>query len=316
MSFVTAIAGEAFESTVEGSETGLVGTISVELIKLSNDSVALAATKTGITEIPNGSAIYYTRLTAPLVVGPYAVVWRIGTETASDVLEVYSTEIPGSKSEDPTGTNLISLAQLKIAMGITAAEVDLVRDEKLELSIADASAAIRSYADRSFGLPAVKGNRIYEYDASGYLDIDDAVSVESLVFIFGSLETPIEPFYWRAEPQEGPPYTYLTVPQWSGSISPEMGFTYNLDVISKDRGWPGLIPTIKVTGEFGWPEVPADVQRAAIWTAAAMAEKPDEMVSESIAGYSYTSANRTSSAVTAIPSRAKDLLAAYERFQV
>lgn len=309
---------ETLEVSVEAGITGLVGTLGVQVINVETDVAVIVRTTAGISETPAGSGLYFTELTTPSQPGSYIVLWDKGTITpttvAYDLLVINSLGVaPAATAE---GENLISLDQLKTAENIAIGEIDPVRDAKLEQAILFASAAIRNYTDRSFGKPEVHGSRIYEYDSSGYLDIDDAMSIEALTFIFGTFETPIENFYWRAEPQEGPPYTYLTVPHWAGSISPEMGFTYNLDVISKDRGWPGLIPTIKVTGMFGWPEVPGDVQQAAIWTAAAMAEKPDAYVSESISGYSYTSSNRTSSAPTAIPSRAKDILAAYERFQI
>jgi hypothetical protein len=212
--------------------------------------------------------------------------------------------------------NLITLTELKAAMNIAAGDVDVVRDAKLESAIEGASAAVRRFADRAFGLPETPGIRTYEYDSSGFLDIDDCMAVTSVAFVFGGFETPIDQFYWRPEPQEGPPYNYLTIPHWAGIYSPQMGFKINLDVISKDRGWPGLIPTVKVTASWGWPEVPADVRRAAIWTAAVMSEKPEEFVSESIAGYSYTTSNRTSGAPQAIPPQAQDILAAYVRFQI
>lgn len=210
--------------------------------------------------------------------------------------------------------DLITLEELKNALGDS--EVDELLDKKLEKAISAASTAVRRFADRSFGLPLVKGSRIYEYDSSGFVDIDDAGAVQNIVFIFGTLETIVTPFYWRAEPQEGPPYTYLRVPHWAGVYSPEMGFRYNLDVISRERGWPGLIPQIKVEADWGWPEVPEDVRQAAIWTAAKFAEKPDQLVSESIEHYSYTSQARVGGPLPAIPSPAQDLLAAYVRFQI
>lgn len=212
--------------------------------------------------------------------------------------------------------NLITLAELKAAMNIAAGDADEVRDAKLVSAIEGASAAVRKFADRAFGTEEKEGTRTYEYDSSGFLDIDDCMLVHSVAFIFGGFETPINEFYWRAEPQEGPPYSYLTIPHWAGIYSPQMGFKINLDVISKDRGWPGLIPTVKVTANWGWPEVPADVRRAVIWTAAVMSEKPEEFVSESIAGYSYTTSNRTSGAPQAIPPQAQDILASYVRFQI
>lgn len=210
--------------------------------------------------------------------------------------------------------DLITLEELKIALGYS--ETEALRDAKLEKAISAASNAVRRFADRSFGLPLVKATRTYEYDSSGFLDIDDAGVVISVNFVFGGLETPITTFYWRAEPQEGPPYTYLRIPHWAGVYSPEMGFTYNLDVIARDKGWPGLIPQVKVEAEWGWPEVPEDVRQATIWTAAKFAEKPDQLVSETIEHYSYTSQARTGGPLPAVPSPAQDLLAAYVRFQI
>lgn len=210
--------------------------------------------------------------------------------------------------------DLITLEELKVAMGMDLSETD--QDQKLTKAIAAASTAVRRFADRSFGLPLTEGVRTYEYDSSGYLDIDDAGEIISVVFNLVSFKFPITTFYWRAEPQEGPPYTYLKIPHWAGVYSPEMGFTRNFDVIAKERGWPGLPPTVEVTAKWGWPEVPDDVRQAAIWTAAKFQEKPDQLVSESIANYSYLSQTRTGGPAPAIPSQAQDLLAAYVRFQI
>lgn len=223
-------------------------------------------------------------------------------------------------------TALITLEQVKIAKGVT--DNDAARDARYEQAIEFASTAVRKYADRLFGIPLVKETRSWEYDSSGYLDIDDAATVEGVVFVFGGLRMPITTFYWRAEPQGGPVYSYLNIPHWAGIYSPEMGFTYNLDVISKDRGWPGLIPLIEVTATWGWPTVPLDVQQATILTALEFADIPDNFVSENISGssYSYQTAIRVGSGSpgggandllpSAIPGRAQDLLAPYVRFLI
>lgn len=313
---------EILEVTAEGGASGLVGTLGVQIINPSTNTVVTARTTSGINEAPTGSGLYFTKITAPVSPGTYAIIWDKGSITpgavAYELLIVNSGGVAPTESEPeaPSENNLITLAELKSAMNIAAGDVDAVRDGRLEIAIRDASAAVRRFADRAFGIPETLGTRQYEWDASGYLDIDDAMAVTTIVFTFGGFEFPIEPFYWRPEPQEGPPYTYLTIPHWAGIYDPEMGFTKNLDVISKDRGWPGLIPTVKVTGSWGWPEVPPDVKRATIYTAADMSEKPGNYVSESIAGYSYTTSNRTSGSPTAIPSVAQDILAAYVRFQI
>lgn len=213
--------------------------------------------------------------------------------------------------------DLISLDELKYSLGDSVSEATPDLDAKLHKSISAASDAIRKFTDRSFGVSIAKGVRIYDFDTSGYLDIDDAWLVEKVDFTIRTFTFPVPTEYWRSEPVEGPPYEYLVIPKWAGVYSPQMGFTYNLDRISQEHGWPGLMPQVKVEAEWGWPEVPEDVRQAAILTAATMAEKPDQMVSESIAQYSYTSQNRaTAGPPPAIPSKAQDLLAPYVRFLI
>jgi hypothetical protein len=219
--------------------------------------------------------------------------------------------------------DLITLEELKRAYYYPASLTeDKRRDENLSASITTASQAIRKFADRSFGMGTETKTMAYEYDSSGFIDINDAWKVLKVEFVFGGLHTKIEEFYWRAEPQEGPPYYYLTIPHWAGIYSPQMGFRYNLDVIARDRGWPGLIPLVEVEAEFGWPEVPVDVKQAAIYTAAKFAEKPGQFVSERIQDYAYTTQLRGTPAepntgtVTALPQEAQDLLAPYVRFQI
>lgn len=216
--------------------------------------------------------------------------------------------------------NLITLNQLKAAMGIDVAEDNATRDLRMEQAISSASSACRKYAERAFGTAEATATHTYEYDDSGYIDIEDCMSVSAVVFVVQTFEQPIESAYWRAEPINKPPFTYIEIPRWYNRIiNPAMGFARNLDVLVRERGWPYQTPLVKVTGSWGWPDVPGDVQQAVIYTAAIMAEEPSDYASESIAGYSYVSertTTTTSVAKSAIPSRAKDLLAPYVRFLV
>lgn len=213
--------------------------------------------------------------------------------------------------------DLITLDELKYALSDDIDEATPELDQRLRKAISGASEAVRKFADRSFGEPNVVATRIYDYDYSGYLDIDDAWEVQTVEFVMRSLGFPLTNEYWRAEPVAGPPYEYIIVPKWAGIYSPQMGFRRNLDRISKEANWVGVGPQVKITAKWGWPEVPQDVRQAVIWTAANFAEKPDQMVGESIANYSYTSQSRASQGPPpAIPSKAQDILAPYVRFQI
>jgi hypothetical protein len=70
---------------------------------------------------------------------------------------------------------------------------------------------------------------------------------------------------------------------------------------------------VEVTAVWGWPEIPEDVQQAAVWTAAAFAEDARQITSESIEGFSRS---MNTLAPTALPLRARDLLDQYRRVVV
>lgn len=213
---------------------------------------------------------------------------------------------------------LITLDQLRAAEGIAPGDVDVTRDVRYALAIEQASAAIETMCDRNFGAPLIMETREWEYDGSGFAEIDDATAITGVTYSISGFDTVIQPIQWRAEPfakQQGV-YTYLAVPAWGPMFSPEMGFLQNIDVFAREGRFVSLGPTLKVTGTWGWPKVPPDVQRAVIYTAANFAERPDPYITESIAGYSHTSAIRGDFANIAIPESAKELLFPYIRILV
>lgn len=316
MATINARPNEEVESTFEAAPTGLVGTVGVAVYNLANGAVVLARSTAGISEIPAGSGFYYTKVKAPGTLGNYGVVWDTGvispTTSASDTLVV--TAGGHTPEREPEAHNLVTLEQVKIEKGIDLNDHKL--DVKFEYAIAYASEAIRKYCDRSFGIPLKTETRVFDYDISGFIDIDDATAITNVEMAIGTFITPIQPYAWRPEPAGGPIFDYLAIPHWAGAYSPEMGFTYNLDVISRERGWPGVPPTVKVTGSWGWPEVPADVQAAAVLTAILFADDPDENISESIENYAFSrggSRQFGAAESVSIPGRARDLLSPYVR---
>lgn len=309
---------EQVESYLEAAPTGLLGTVGVQVINTANGAVVSARKTTGITEIPSGSGAYYAKLTAPGSPGTYSIVWDTGVigpdTTAADILVVNTT---GVVPPSIPGENLISVSELRVAKGMPTLTTE--QEEKFNLAIEWASEAVRKYTDRAFGKPLTTGVRIYDFEPAGFINIDDASAVESVEFNVGGFITPIDSRYWRVEPLKGPIFDSLDIPHWAGIYSPQMGFTYNLDVFSKERGWPGLTPTVLVKGTWGWPEVPKDVQRAVLVTAAYFAQDPSQHVSESIENYSYsTGGSRAFGAAEniALPGDAKELLAPYVRILV
>lgn len=319
MATIYAKPNEIIESTFEGAPTGLLGTVGYSVYRLSDGGVQAARTILGISEIPTGSGYYYTKIAAPENIGPYSVVWDTGvispTTSSSDTLLV--TSQGKAPENEPTANNLITLEQVRRAKGLQ--DDEHASDEKYEDAIAFVSEAIRKYCDRSFGLPLTTGVREYEYDQDGFVDIDDAAVIESVEFKIGTFIAPVQSFAWRAEPIKGPPFDYIAIPHWASSYSPEMGFMYNLDVLSRERRFAYLPPTVLVKGTWGWPEVPLDVQQAAILTVINYADDPDENISESIENYSFSrggSRQFGAAESVAISGRARDLLAPYVRFLI
>jgi hypothetical protein len=212
--------------------------------------------------------------------------------------------------------DLITLDRLLDALNKLPADMEPQEISKYEAAISSASAAIRAYTDRDFTVnsASTSSQRTFEYDDSGYIDIDDAQAITSVAISFPSGTGPTTTLgtnSWSATPYNGPIYDSLilyTPTYYAGSR--EMGFTYNLD---RYEGPVGPPPIVEVTAVWGWPEIPEDVQQAAVWTAAAFAEDARQITSESIEGFSRS---MNTLAPTALPLRARDLLDQYRRVVV
>lgn len=231
----------------------------------------------------------------------------------------YSTEetfLVYAPGDEPIPGSLVALNELENALGVAPGDVTTQQQDNYRQAIAAASVAVSRYADREFASPVVTETRTFEYDQSGFLDVDDCTAITAVSFSIGGADYALDTYQWSGEPYGGPVYTYITLPERAWTQSPAMGFRNNLDRLYGDRGWQGQV-LVKVTATWGWPDVPDDVKRAVIWTAAEMADKPDAMRSEAIAGYSYSRETETlQTSSGAIPQRAKELLDPYVRVKV
>lgn len=218
--------------------------------------------------------------------------------------------------------DLLTLDELKVALNIDPTDNRL--DTLQAQAITDASRAIMNFTERDFGSPAVTETRDFEYDGSGYLEIDDADSVTDIAMkVVGSDPLPVDATTWAAMPTRSahsPVYFYVILPEVvNRGVSPAMGFTRNLDQWAAEHGMPQLPTLMSVTGTWGWPIVPEDVKRAAIWTVREWTTSPDadeDLSSEAIAGFARSWGGQGGSAKLAIPNAARDLLAAYQRQRI
>lgn len=206
---------------------------------------------------------------------------------------------------------LVPLNKYLRAIGAEPGDNDTMHLEAIE----DASAAILAYTDRDFGTEAVTEDRTYRYDNSGILNIDDATEVNS-VAIDGRDLTSTTWTAWTEGPA-GAPYTWLQMPTRLHG-SPEMGFTYNLDRLW-DRSF-AVATVATVNADWGYTPVPADVQRAVIWTASAYEQQSETfggaIASESVAEVTRSyiqQAGNPALDITDLPPRAKAILDQYRR---
>ena len=205
-------------------------------------------------------------------------------------------------------SDLLTLADYKSIAGVTGTS----KDTQIAAVIPAASQAIRSYTDRDFGSAEATEDRDYLYDWSGFLNIDDASAVNSVQLAGSTLGSNV----YLAQPAGGPVYTWIELPQ--RGLSPEMGFTYNLDVFLRERGTQAV--TVTVNADWGWPVVPADVKLAAVWTVSEFmreASPSGAVASESVAevARSYALA-QAQGKPEAIPGRAREVLDQYRKLNL
>lgn len=207
---------------------------------------------------------------------------------------------------------LIQPSEYYTSQSIASGDITAPLSAQIQQAITFASEAVRNYLDRNIGDPLVTETRTYEYDGSGYLDIDDAASVTAAALSYGTVDLSLDTTQWRAQPYGRPVFTYLLLPVEGGRHpSPEMGFTQNLDILARE-GRLGTLPTLaKVTGSFGWPDVPGPVKQATILTVQEFVAEDPEYDAEAIESYSRS--RSTQGTRTAIPDRARELLAPYVR---
>lgn len=153
--------GATVETDVEGFASGLVGTLGATVLK-SDDTVAIARTTTGITEPASG--VYHLKLTAPTTAGTYQVIVDDGTANrAADTFIVSSSAGSGSS---PTGIDLCTLADVKTAMELTDASLDLVIPD----AITAVSRAILDVTGREIAPATASAARRFRVTAT-YVDL-------------------------------------------------------------------------------------------------------------------------------------------------
>ena len=214
---------------------------------------------------------------------------------------------------------LIDLATYKSLVGTQPG--DTRDDTQITALLEPISKAIETYTGRSFAVSERRTTRrSFQYDGSGFLDIDDCTYVTTVEAVIPNADNYVlDAQEWTPAPHGGPTYYYIVmhggISPWS--ISPEMGFKRNLDKYPPSRFEN---PMVNVTATWGWPSVPHDVKLATALTIKQFLTSQgggaaEGLSAEAIEGWSRSWGGRTAPGMTAlaIPNRARDLLVAYQR---
>lgn len=214
--------------------------------------------------------------------------------------------------------DLISLSRFKASVpSVKNPDLPDPKDTQYSAVIAAASAMVRSYTGMEFSVvnaSAALSDRDFEYDGSGWLDIGEAQSISQIRQhgnYFGAVPWTIDQYQWQAYPLNMPVKRWIRMPLSVYGMSPQMGFTYNLDTLASKYGedFPSIV---SVTARWGWPAIPADVQQAVVWTAQGMLDSGGgDYQSQSIANYSRTKAYAQAVAEDPIPAKARAALQPY-----
>ncbi|WP_217923782.1 phage head-tail connector protein [Miltoncostaea oceani] len=246
--------GSTFEAVVNGYAAGLT-TVRARILDNAGATISGPST-TGVTELVAGSGSYVATLTAPAVAGQYSVGWDTGvvspaTWTTEDLVV---TSTPPSIA--PAGPGLTTLARVKAQMEATST----TSDDLIEKLIPPASAAIERYTRTEFRGPDDPETRdvaFAPWSTRGRLELE----------VGAMREMPTAAVLLDAD---GLDLQTLTLP--AELIALPVGRRPGVDPITTLRFASTVQPSltgdeiVRVTGLWGWPAVPPDVEQACVIT--------------------------------------------------
>ena len=230
--------------TVNQFATGLAGTVGVRIIDNAGATTTARVT-TGITEYPAGSGIYQKTLTSPSTAGQYTIVWDDTTTFKIVELVVTATTLGAL-----TGELYVTRDEVKAALSMDG---QTFADDDIDRAINAASRGIDEATGRFFFSSSDTRYYTPERNAEA-IQIDDLTTLTSLEVDIGGSGTyttwTVDSDFWL-EPvndiNQSKPYTQVRLRT------------------QKQYVWPCWRRSVKITGTFGWAEVPAQVRQFALF---------------------------------------------------
>ena len=244
--------GGSFTARTSGWPTGLAGTIGVAILLQSDRSVVTGRSTAGITEDVTG--VYKVTLTAPAVNGEYLIYW---TDAAVDPAVTAEEELVVSGAGAPTAPSLVTVTQVRAYLDKPTG--DTAQDTIIADLIVRASHLILDYTDREFVLwdggsnPRTRVHRIGGYWRTRVIPVGDMAATPTAVVIQDDDGATVETLTVATDLEARP----LVRRAWE----PITGLYLRSTVTRVDPDY-----RLSVTGTYGFPSVPAEVQQAAIVT--------------------------------------------------
>lgn len=228
---------------VGGPASAMTG-VTIGITSIATGAVALAPTAVGITAPATGINVYSWAVPSNQPGGDYLVAWS-GVDPQGDT--VNATEVV---TVTVAGTAYASLATLKAMLSI----VDSSRDTLLTLDLATATEQVDRKTGRSFLAASAATTRTVP--VAGNLTHDGALIVPDISSVTDLALT------------TGTPGAWTSLVSTSYYVAPEDALV---------RGYPVSLlraaylttpwaysPYVQVTARWGWPAVPAAVQKATL----------------------------------------------------
>ncbi len=205
----------------------------------------LSRTTVGVTtDVTVGTSTIRRRLfTGLTTAGQYTIVWDDGTNLDAEELLVTATALAAT-----TGTLYVTRDELKTAFNLTGQDY---ADDDIDLACDSASRGIDLSCRRFFY--NTSGTRYYTPETmSATVETDDIVTLTTLqvdTADTGTFTTWTQDVDFRLDPLnangDGKPYERVKLRT------------------SRQQTWPYYFGSVKITGTFGWDEIPAEVRQYA-----------------------------------------------------
>ncbi len=243
---ITTQPNTTFETVADGYDTGLTGTIGVRVTD-GQGATTIARVTAGVAEYPAGSGIYTKTLTAPATAGQYTIVWDDTSSFATEDLLVTATALAAT-----TGQLYVTRDEVKDAVSLTG---QTYADADIDRACYSASRAIDLATGRFFY--NTSDTRYYTPEVyARAIETDDILTVTSLEVDLadtGTFTTWTEDVDFRLDPLNatgnGKPYERVRLRT------------------SRQSSWPVFFGSVKITGTFGWDQIPSEVNQYAIFLA-------------------------------------------------